>query len=225
MVGHLTWTTVVPGSGGQSGGWTFGEFSLHVPPHVELAPSHLHSTCQPLSDADLFLAELDVPDLAPEIETSLREAVRCFRHELYLACLAMLGRASEGAWIEVGCALAPLITKRSGFDHKKVQDRFLNPFVGIGKKILDVLKLYEDAGLPKDVRESSNVRAQDLRNAVIWADAVRESRNSIHYGAVPAMSNCYEKVAALLMGAVPHYKLLYAVKRQAKQSTAKTLGE
>ena len=51
---------------------------------------------------------------------------------------------------------------------------------------------------------------------MIWGDAVRESRNSIHYGVNPAMSNTYEKVAALLIGAVPHLKLVYRLRAAAE---------
>jgi len=55
------------------------------------------------------------------------------------------------------------------------------------------------------------VTLQDLRNSVIWADAVRDSRNSVHYGATPAMPNSYEKVAALLISAVPYLRILYRI--------------
>ena len=55
------------------------------------------------------------------------------------------------------------------------------------------------------------MKIQDLRNAVIWADAVRESRNSVHYGVKPEMPNTYEKLAALLIGSVPHLRLIYRI--------------
>jgi hypothetical protein len=67
--------------------------------------------------------------------------------------------------------------------------------------------------LLKQIQVDSGVGLQDLRNAVLWADAVRESRNSVHYGVNPCLPNTYEKVAALLIGAVPHLRLLDAIRR------------
>jgi hypothetical protein len=208
VVPNVQWTTVVPGSGGHSSGWRFDELSFDIPRRISLAPSQKTDEYQPLSDPDLFMHELAISGLNPEIELALREAVRCFRHDLYIAALAMLGKASEGAWIELGSALAAAIPPSAKFDSEKTRERFLDPFVGIGKKILDALKLYEDHRIPEAIRKNSGVRVQDLRNAVIWADAVRESRNSIHYGAEPPMTNCYEKVAALLIGAIPNFRLI-----------------
>ena len=212
VVPHVAWTTVIPGSGGTSSGWHFDELAVNVPQRVSIAPSQRTGEYQPLSDPDLFMKELMIPDLNPVIESALREAVRCFRHDLYVAALAMLGKASEGAWIELGVALASAIPSAPKFDQSKVKEGFEDPFVGIGKKILDALRLYEDPRFPDALRKESGVRIQDLRNAVIWADAVRESRNSIHYGAEPLMTNCYEKVAALLIGAIPNFKLLTALR-------------
>ena len=208
VVPHVPWTTVIPGSGGTSSGWTFDELSLNIPRRISIAPSQKTGQYQPLSDPDLFMRELSIPALSSDIESALREAVRCFRHDLYVAALAMLGKASEGAWIELGNTLALAIPPSPKFDPEKVGESFLDPFVGIGKKILDALKLYEDPRLPEWIRKKSGVRIQDLRNAVIWADAVRESRNSIHYAAEPPMTNCYEKVAALLIGAIPNFRLI-----------------
>ena len=56
----------------------------------------------------------------------------------------------------------------------------------------------------------------NLNNVIVWADAVRESRNSVHYGAEPSMPNTYEKIAALLIGCVPHLRLLYRIRSAAK---------
>lgn len=166
---------------------------------------------QPLSNPDLFLHTLDIPGLHNEVENSLREAVSCFRHELYLACLAMLGRASEGAWIELGLKLVNAIPPESHEKAQNIKDKLEDSFVSIGKKIMEILKLYECKDIFADIYKKSDVKVQDLRNAVVWSDSIRESRNSIHYGVKSSMPNTYEKVAALLIGAVPHIRLLYKV--------------
>jgi hypothetical protein len=103
--GTLQWTTVVPGSGGSSAGFSLEEYSIQVPDRLVLPKSSNPGVDLPLTDPDLYLKELNLPGLVPAVEMALREAVRCIRYELYLACLAMLGRASEAAWIETGLAL------------------------------------------------------------------------------------------------------------------------
>jgi hypothetical protein len=211
LITSLGWTTVVPGSGGQSSGWRLEHLSIPVPTNVLLLHSSRNLKTQPLSDPDLFLHTMDIQSMHPEVEESLREAVRCFRHELYVACLAMLGKASEGAWVEVGLKLAGSVPPDAPVNGAKVKERLEDPSVGIGKKIAETLHLYERADIFKALHQDSGVTIQDLRNAVIWADGVRESRNSVHYGVHPSMPNTYEKVAALLIGAVPHLRLLYRI--------------
>jgi hypothetical protein len=92
----------------------------------------------------------------------------------------MLGKASEGAWIRLGLSLARLL---SPDQQAKVTGELEDAFIGIGKKVLSVLKLYEKLELRGALEKSSGARLQDLRNTVVWADSVRESRNSIHFGA------------------------------------------
>jgi len=60
-----------------------------------------------------------------------------------------------------------------------------------------------------------------LREVINWSSVVRDSRNAVHYGADPATQNTYEKVAALLLGAVPNLRILYAI-RQAAEEIANT---
>ena len=77
------WTTVVPGSGGHSAGWQFEEHRVAFPHSIRLAPSLQGRVPTPLSDTDLYLSELDIPDIDSEVEDALRQAVACFRNELY----------------------------------------------------------------------------------------------------------------------------------------------
>lgn len=206
----------VSSEGGQSStSWSFSKFNMSLPTGLFLSRLYQCSAYQPLSDCDLYLKELDIEELSPDIETALIEAVRCFRHELYLACLAMLGKASEGAWIELGLALADCIPEGNSYKSEKQKEKLISPYTGIGKVIGDVLKLYSNSQLPQEIVKNSEVRPKELQNVAIWADTVRESRNSIHYGVEPQMRNCYEKVAALLMGAVPHFRILFLVKASA----------
>ena len=92
-------------TGNYGTGWNFDDFSLPVPVQVRRAPSLEYDGEQFLSDADLYLQRIDVPNMHPEVQEALREAVRCFRSELYTAAVAMLGKASEGSWLLIGAAL------------------------------------------------------------------------------------------------------------------------
>ncbi len=142
--------------------------------------------------------------------------MRCFRHELFLACLAMLGRASEGAWIELGLKLCAVTPSTAPIKIKKVKEKLEDPFVGVGKKIQKTAQLYNREDIFDDLHRMSGVKPQDLNNSMVWADAVRESRNSVHYGVESSTPNTYEKIAALLIGAVPHFRLLYRIRDAAK---------
>ena len=203
QIGTLKWTT-----GRTSSGWRFDDLSILVPDRLVLPRSTVSNEHQPLTDPDLYLKEMDLPGLAPVIESALREAVQCFRHDLYLACLAMLGRASEAAWIELGLALASWAAKNASQNAEKIEKQLQDPFIGIGKKIALVSEFYNKRDIFGSLENTSGVKSQELKNCIVWADCVRESRNSLHYGAEPAMSNSYEKVAALLIGAVPHIRVL-----------------
>lgn len=92
-IGSLAWTTVIPGSGGTSSGFSLDEISISVPARVARSRSVDLKNEQPLTSPDLYLKEVNLGDLHPEIEAALREAVKAFRYGLYLACLAMLGKA------------------------------------------------------------------------------------------------------------------------------------
>jgi len=215
---YVEWTTVVPGSGGTSSGWRLEQFELPVPRRVLMRPSGVDESEKPLSDPDLFMHELNIDGLGKDIIDSLKEAVLCFKNELFLGCLALLGRASEGAWIELGISLAKAIPEDARIDGEKLQKKMEDQYLGIGKKINEVLKAYECRDIFSAIHKTCGYRPADLKANVVWADAVRESRNSIHYGATPAMSNSYEKVAALLIGTMPNLRVIYSIIEACRKS-------
>jgi hypothetical protein len=212
---RLSWTTVVRNSGGTSAGWGFDEYSLVVPQKVARPPSLDSMPEQLLTNHDLFIREINIVNMHPQVEAALQEAVRCFRFELFTASLAMLGKASEGAWLELGEALLKSVPSTDQSKVERQRKSLENPNVGIGKKIEEVIALYERQDIFQRVAEVSGVKLQELRTSAIWSDAVRDSRNSIHFGVEPAMANTYEKVAALLVGAVPNFRILYRLKNAA----------
>lgn len=220
---RLGYTTVVKSSGGTSGGVDLPNLYMQVPDKLLLSRSSASKEYQPLTCPDLYLGEVDISDLNPEIETALREAVLCFRHELFTASLAMLGRASEVAWIQLGLALSHAASSATSFNADKKKRDLEDPYVGIARKIGIVLEIYSNSDF-ESLRKETGIRRQDIKNITIWADCVREGRNSLHYNAEPSMSNCYEKVAALLIAAVPHLRLLVALRAAADNAARARLS-
>jgi hypothetical protein len=72
----LQWTTVVPGSGGNSSGWTFNDLFIPLPGRVRRAPSLAGTSNQFLSEPDLYLNTLGIPNMHAEVSAAFREAVK-----------------------------------------------------------------------------------------------------------------------------------------------------
>jgi hypothetical protein len=83
---------------------------------------------------------------------------------------------------------------------------------GTYRKIEAVLTIFAHQEIFGPVSKAAGVKLEELRVISIWSDAVRDSRNTIHFGVAPTTPNTYEKVAALLLGAVPNVRALYKVK-------------
>jgi len=211
---HLEWTT-----GHYSSGWSFPQHQIAVPTAARFAPS-FDNTTSALANGDLYVLDLGIADLHPEVETALRQAVTCFRNDLYLPCLAMLAKASEGAWTELGLSLLKCNPEHPNLRAEKrltIRDSLLSPDSSIVKKIRLVVDLYEKQDVFMEVRERSQVGVQILREVSIWSNVVRDSRNAVHYGAGPASENSHEKTAALLMAAVPSLRTIYSIRRAAEE--------
>ena len=209
------WTTVVPGSAGESAGWRFDETNLLIPDMVRRAPS-AGASGQFLSDPDLYLHSLGVGNMHQDIRQAFTEAVKCFRVELFTAALTMLGKASEGSWLELGRGLVARTPAAEAKRFAKQQATLEDTNAGTMKKVEAVIAIYEHHDLFKDLVQSSEVRPQRLKEVAVWSDAVRDSRNTIHFGVEAALPNTYEKLAALLIGAVPNVRTLYRVKAAAE---------
>jgi hypothetical protein len=184
------------GGSGYRSGWTFGQFRIWLPQQVR--SSRVRDENQPLSNPDLYLTNLDIPGLHSDVEASLKEAVRCFRNELFLAAAVMVGRASEIGWSELAAALSA----RNMPGGKGLTDD------SIATKIRAIVRLAEsDQG--KDLLKAAGVPLSEIRDASVWAHAVRDARNSVHHGVAASVENDYETVAVLLLSAVPNLRLVY----------------
>lgn len=202
---------------GESGGWTFEQLAVGVPYRVWRAKSWASNRHRPLSDGDLYLRELGIANLHPLVDESLQEAVTCFRHDLYAPYLAMLTRGVEGAWTEMGLAVADAVRTINAKRADALTGDLVDPQYSMARRLTRVADVYEQKDLAELIWNTSGVKPRDLRQVAIWADQVRDSRNVLHYQSQPAMANTYEKVAALLIGAVPYMRMIYAVHDAAKQ--------
>jgi hypothetical protein len=212
----VDWTTVAPGSGGgTSAGFRLPETALPVPDRVKRAPSFAHRRTQFLAEPDLYLHTFGVDNMHSQVSESFAEAVRCFRAELYTASLTMLGRASEGAWLELGEALLRLVPATEERKYSKQRDALEDPMLGTMKKVGAVITMYEHQELFGAVANASEVKLQELREVANWTDTVRDSRNTIHFRVDAAVPNTYEKLGVLLLGAVPNVRTLYRTKAAA----------
>ncbi len=200
---HLAWTTVIPGSGGESSGWNFEEFAIPVPAQVAL-PS---SGATHLTDGELYLRSLNTTDIDESIAESLRTAVACFRADLYLPAQVMLARAAEGAWTRLGEALvAYASTETAAQAVGRDLERGLH-FKNLAER---VAVLYTHVAYA-DVVAASGIRPADLRDTQVWTEALREARNAVHHDADAPLPATWETTAALLMGTVPNLRRLLSL--------------
>ena len=207
----LEWTTIYQRSGGMSSGWSFTEFFIRVLTRLRRPLSHNSDSPEYLVSPDLYLHNLDIINVHPEVADSLQEAVKCFRNELFTSSITMLGRASEGAWIELGSALFSILTPDELKQVTKQKNNFYNPAFGVGKKIDIVISLYERQDLFSNIAKKIGVSLEDLRQAANWSTTLQEGRNIIHFGNTPVLPTTYEKVAVFLLGAVPHLRVVYKI--------------
>ncbi len=219
----MTYTTVVPGGSGTTGGLVLNEITpVIVPKWLIRPPSTNNSVHQVLMDGDLYISDIGIENMDDEVVEALKEAIKCFRYDLYLASVAMLGKASEGAWQELGVSLVAALPE----SHKTIREK-------LGKaldreRLPTVMKNCIEAYNVEDfavIRKTTGIKSAHLNNTFVWSNVVRESRNAIHFGAEVPMRNSYEKVATLLIGAVQHLKPLYRIKAEAdvlRESTRTT---
>jgi hypothetical protein len=137
----------------------------------------------------------------------------------------MLGKASEGAWLELGASLLRIVPPTEEQKFSKQRNALEDPMMGPLRKVEAVITIYDHQELFGSIAKVSGVRLQELRTVAIWSDAVRDSRNTIHFGVAPTTPNTYEKVAALLIGAVPHIRILYRIKEAADASASVGFGD
>jgi hypothetical protein len=183
---------------------------LGVPRRVSLMPSRSGAATL-LSSGDLYLAQLGPIGMHAELQAAAKEAIACFRRGLLAATVALLGKVSEGAWLELGEALVDKMPAASASAITNQQQALENSATGLMQKVKAVKELLLRAEYGA-MRQATAYNAGILEQAVQWSDLVRGSRNAIHFGAVPTVPNTYESVAVLLLAAHQHLATLYRLR-------------
>jgi hypothetical protein len=212
---RIEWTTVVPGSGGYSSGWVLEHFRIQVPIRVAFAPSRRSDSSEFLSDPGLYVVLTKIEGADADVIEAIKDSINCFRHELFRAAVVLLGKAMEGAWIEVGVALAKSVPDGTSFNRTKfLEDIFSDS--SVIRKASDVLSLYKNKEYVGNVVNKYGIPAAEIENIVVWSEVLRDSRNAVHYGVKPVIPNNYEKVAVLLLAGADNLSKLYHIKRTAQ---------
>lgn len=203
-------------------GWRFDEFRYTFPSKVRRAPTALKKMPQPLSNADLFLSDLAIPDIHPGVAESLYLAVKCFRHDLYLPCLAMLGRASEGTWLELGRSLLKVPSLPDSY-RNKISNEIESDKVSTFAKMKRISEMYGSQAVFKNIITRSHP-ADHVEEVRMWSEVIRDARNAVHYKDDLSVEIDYEKTAALLMGVAKNLRTLYSIRRAAEQVAQEAHG-
>jgi hypothetical protein len=208
------WTTVIPGGGGQTAGWRFSELNHTLPEKVLRSPLCDLLVNEPFTDPDLFALDAGLEGAHSEVVEAVRDAVLCLRHDLYRPAVSQLGKAMEGAWIELGLALASTLPIEDAV-RSRLKEKISDEDRSIAKKINDVRDLYCRRDLLGPVIKQADIRPEELNSIIVWSDVVREARNAIHFGSKPTVANTYEKVVVLFLEGAKSLTMIYTIKRAA----------
>ncbi|WP_146250338.1 hypothetical protein [Paenibacillus flagellatus] len=210
----VQWTTVVPGSGGQSSGWRFEFVTIPTPLYLMKPFSkRTQSTNQTFFEPDIYTHELGVGNAHPDVIQALKDGLACFRNDLFHPAITMLGKAVEGAWIELGISLTHYVKPQ-----KADWEAFIDKLKGMDSfvwKVNETVKLYDRQDWFKHLKIDSGIDLNTIREIQNWTDIIRDSRNAIHFGAQPATPNTYEKASIMFIAAVKNLRSLYKLKESA----------
>lgn len=207
------WTTIIAGSSGVEGEWNLQDLQIACPNDVVLAPSRAIARQDVLADGDLYLQFLSIPNLHPATADYLQQAIKCFRNELYLPAVAMLGSASEVAWTALGESLVGYVdTLGLTSDISKAKrDDLTDKLLGMGKRIPLIVEIYQQnyKSYFEPLGKSSGIKPVELRAASTWADNVRDARNALHPSDTDRLAATYETVSMLLLATPTHLGAVY----------------
>lgn len=212
---HIGWTTVVSGGSGQTGGWSLDDFRIQVPIKLSFTPSHRQTANEALTNPSLLVLLSKIHGADTEVVDAVQDSITCFRRNLFRATVVLLGKAMEGAWIELGVALANSVPGGTSFNKTKFLEQMADDSSTI-KKANEILRLYKNKEYIGNVMDKFGIPVSEIENILVWSEVLRDARNAIHFGVRPTIPNTYEKAAVLLLAGADHLSKMYQIKRSAE---------
>lgn len=205
-------TTIRPGGGGgSSGGWSFDDFPIIVPQSLwrtSRAPTREYRS---VFDTDLFISASGTGDADGEVQEAIKDAIECLSEGLFRPALVVLAKVAEGAWTELGLAASPVL----GAQGKKLSEIIESTDTSVPKLVREVRKAVAASDL-QPVLKASGSRLVDFEHAEVWTNAVRVSRNAIHFNNAPSIPNTEAKAVTLFLDAVESLQTLYRLTSELK---------
>jgi hypothetical protein len=162
-------------------------------------------------DADLFLISITSSPINPDISTFLRDAVECFRHDLFRPTIVMLGAANEGVWIELGRKVATVLPPGpTQFQRDGFLENIENPRISIAAKQELICESFSH--VPPEKQKLW--RKGELQECKEFAKYLREDRNALHFGKSPVHDDTFAKTAVLMLQAGAHIRRVNEITSQ-----------
>lgn len=193
---------------GHTSSLSLEDVKIKVPPSIKFVPSYAFSKYKELYSGEIYINKFEINNMSRIAKESLLDAIKCFRHELFVPCVVMLGKASESAWIE----LSRKLISWSGTDIniKDLHKVLSGDFPSIHKIMNEVLKIYEHQ-LPKEYKKRIGITDTVFKETYEWSNLVRMYRNTIHPESSFDLELNYESTSSLMLSAIPKLKSIYAI--------------
>ncbi|MFC2042117.1 hypothetical protein ACFLTV_01255 [Chloroflexota bacterium] len=112
-----------------------------LPRELWKTPSYRAEHSEILTDPDIFLNKASIENFDGEVIEAIGDAILCFKHGLYRPTVTMLGKAMEGAWIELGCSIANAALEGDNKEKERIIQKLQDDFVSVPAKIRQVSDL------------------------------------------------------------------------------------
>ena len=160
--------------------WYLEQDGHAMPIRAALSPSAKYSSQEPLVIPSIYLLESGLDGAHEDVQEAISDTIRCYRAGLYRPAATMLAKAMEGAWIELGVALAGAGYAPPKMSVIEFNDQFLSlaPITVKMQKVKDLCLSVE----LKQLRAESGVEPHLPETAWLWSDSLAKTRNAVHFG-------------------------------------------
>jgi hypothetical protein len=192
----------------RKGAWRFDDLVFSYPARV-LRPAEAARRGM-LTDPDLYLQGIDLPDLHPGIQLALGEAIRCFRCDFFLGAATMLAAAADSIWMELARCL--MTASDASARPRKIKKALESPARAADYLVRQVVGCCESLDESTGVLAQAGVTAAGLRSATQWWHSVRDAANILEWGSRPDEVSGFDSVSVLILSAASHIRTLWAIR-------------